>query len=1168
LATLGRDLGIELPPGSSKEEQLARLERTELAIDRLLPRLTRDELRAACRAQELDPRGRSRLELMSRLLGDEASALLEPADGAGDRRLAHAQGLPHPGDIAAVQHRQYLVEDVVRGDPGQDTLVRLTCLDDDAPGRPHQVIWERELGARVIAPEEHGLGAIDRLDPPRHLAAYLHALKWNAVTATDAELFQAPFRAGIQVFNHQLVPLMKALSLPRANLFIADDVGLGKTIEAGLVVQELLLRQQVDRIVIACPAAVALQWRGEMLSRFGLRFEIYNRAFVARRRRERGFAVNPWTTYPRFIISYQTLRRHEYRDPLLAELGDRSAKSLLILDEAHNAAPASAAKYAVDSRTTRVIRDIAPRFEHRLFLSATPHNGHSNSFSSLLEILDPQRFTRGVPVAGSGELEEVMIRRLKSDIRALGSDVHYPEREVIQIDLTHEAGSWIASASGKERSLGKESDAELVLADKLRDYARLVGAGTRSKRKRLALVNLQKRLLSSVDAFYRTLRVHARTVAGIEAEALAAPDPDSVRTTAEGIDGEEYGQTDEAAEREAEIEAALDARQLPSPDDQARELLADMLAIAASARVHPGPKTLALIDWIREKQCAAARVGGAASGTSAKERAWSDRRVLVFTEYGDTKRHLRQILSAAIAGTDAADERIMEFHGGMTDEQREEVQRAFNGPPAEHPVRILLCTDAAREGVNLQGHCADLFHYDLPWNPSRMEQRNGRIDRTLQRAAVVCCHYFVYPQRVEDRVLSTVIGKVATIERELGSLGLVLADQLAASLELGIDEDAEARVAQSSLLEELISAANIDFAAARGGEKHRADAEAAARILNRSQDFASFSPEHLLDALNVALELAGAGPLEPAGIESPAVPASGAFRVPAMPESWTPALDILRPPQGRDEPLWEWRKKSPRPVLVDPPRQMTSELVHLHLEHPLVKRLLSRFLAQGFAASDLSRVTAVKNPRDNLVRVIAFGRLSLYGRGAVRLHEELVPIAARWLEGRGELRPFAEEADKKAVDQLEALLAAGPALDLSKDVQSRLLEAAPRDFATLWAHVRAEADARETDAREKLRARAADEARKLAAILERQKAAIARRITEARQLDLFAGLGDSGETRRQRQQLEQDLAHMDRRLGDIDREMETEPEALAGSFQVVLRRLEPVGLVYLWPATR
>jgi superfamily II DNA/RNA helicase len=159
---------------------------------------------------------------------------------------------------------------------------------------------------------------------------------------------------------------------------------------------------------------------------------------------------------------------------------------------------------------------------------------------------------------------------------------------------------------------------------------------------------------------------------------------------------------------------------------------------------------------MRRHQCDAVRLGGAPHGAKTK---WSGTRLLIFTEYGDTKRYLSQILGAAVEGTPDGAARIMQFHGGMSDERREEVQRAFNSPPDQHPVRILIATDAAREGVNLQGHCADLVHFDIPWNPARMEQRNGRIDRTLQPAPEVRCMYFVYPQRPEDRILRTLVRK-------------------------------------------------------------------------------------------------------------------------------------------------------------------------------------------------------------------------------------------------------------------------------------------------------------------------------------------------------------------------------------------------------------------------
>src|SRR5690606_32691253 len=136
-------------------------------------------------------------------------------------------------------------------------------------------------------------------------------------------------------------------------------------------------------------------------------------------------------------ISYQTLRRPEYYDPLIQHLGGRLRKSLLVLDEAHTAAPATSSKYAIDSRITRIVRDLAPRFANRLFLSATPHNGHSNSFSALMEILDPQRFTRGVRIDGkSGALEQVMVRRLKRDLRDANlAGSSFPVRRVVPVVL-------------------------------------------------------------------------------------------------------------------------------------------------------------------------------------------------------------------------------------------------------------------------------------------------------------------------------------------------------------------------------------------------------------------------------------------------------------------------------------------------------------------------------------------------------------------------------------------------------------------------------------------------------------------------------------------------------------------------------------------------------------
>ncbi len=264
-------------------------------------------------------------------------------------------------------------------------------------------------------------------DSPEVLAAYLRAIRWRSATAADRDLLQAPFRAGIRLDAYQLLPLRKALRLPRVNLLIADDVGLGKTVEAGLVVRELLLRRRIDLIVVSAPPAMIVQWKDELESKFGLAFDIIDRERVGELRRQRGFSVNPWTTGSRFIIAHSLLTDETYIAGLRDILGEFRSRALFILDEAHHAAPSGGARYAISSQLTRAVRDLAQRFEHRLFLTATPHNGHSNSFSALLEMLDPQRFTRGVEVRPR-DLEPVMVRRLKADLRRLGEA--FPERKV------------------------------------------------------------------------------------------------------------------------------------------------------------------------------------------------------------------------------------------------------------------------------------------------------------------------------------------------------------------------------------------------------------------------------------------------------------------------------------------------------------------------------------------------------------------------------------------------------------------------------------------------------------------------------------------------------------------------------------------------------------------
>ncbi|MEE9391322.1 MAG: DEAD/DEAH box helicase family protein [Planctomycetota bacterium] len=274
--------------------------------------------------------------------------------------------VPKVGELVYVRTRQWLVEEVISSQvPGQSALVRLACADDDAQGQLLGVYWDFELDRRILEEEGWSNLAAQGFDSRRQFSAFLHTLRWNCVTATDPSLFQAPFRAGIKIDAYQMEPLRKALRMPRVNLFIADDTGLGKTIEAGLVARELLLRKKVKTIVVSAPPSVLEQWKGELEDRFGLIFEILDRQYFMRMRRDRGFGVNPWRTHSRFLVSHRLLADETYAGPMREWLGPMLPGSLLILDEAHHAAPASSGNYGIESKFTRAVRDLAGRFEHR-----------------------------------------------------------------------------------------------------------------------------------------------------------------------------------------------------------------------------------------------------------------------------------------------------------------------------------------------------------------------------------------------------------------------------------------------------------------------------------------------------------------------------------------------------------------------------------------------------------------------------------------------------------------------------------------------------------------------------------------------------------------------------------------------------------------------------------
>ncbi|HQN22968.1 MAG TPA: SNF2-related protein, partial [Thermotogota bacterium] len=359
------------------------------------------------------------------------------------------------GRIARVRERLWMVADVDVSD-GPATWVTLESLQDDSLGQTLEVLKERETDFEVL-PEEW-LHDFEQLDTPEVFDSFLYALRWQTQSLLPQETIRAPYFGSVSIREYQLEPVIKALAKPRIHLLLADDVGLGKTIESGMILQELLLSGKIRRILILCPASLRWQWKWEMEEKFGVEFRIIDRKAVADLKKEYGVNVNPWLSFPRLIASFDYLKMEtplqlfKTTQPVPSGAGEAGFQSpfkkwdLLLLDEAHNCIPQPTKNYFCDSDRTRLIRDIAPLFEHRIFLTATPHNGKREAFIAFLELLDPYRFNRYEQHTDSERfkktLEEVMIRRMKRGPNGvkdpLGKPL-FPERAIRALEITSEA---------------------------------------------------------------------------------------------------------------------------------------------------------------------------------------------------------------------------------------------------------------------------------------------------------------------------------------------------------------------------------------------------------------------------------------------------------------------------------------------------------------------------------------------------------------------------------------------------------------------------------------------------------------------------------------------------------------------------------------------------------
>ncbi len=551
---------------------------------------------------------------------------------------------PPPGTRIVVRDAEWVV---CRVDLLPDGGAQLTCTGVSELVREREAIFLTRLEDEIQVLDPATTALVTDTSPRfRRSLLYMESLLRRAVP-NDA-CIRVARGAAMDEVPYQLDPARQALRQPRQRILIADDVGLGKTIEAGILVSELVARGRGRRILVVAVKSMLTQFQKEFWNRFAIPLTRLDSVGIQRVRRRIPSNHNPFHYHDRSIISIDTLKQdREYRTYL-----ENAWWDIIVIDEAHNVA-----ERATRSQRSRLAKRLCKRSDTLIMLSATPHDGKARSFASLMNMLDP------TAIGDPDEFTEddfrdkgLVIRRFKKDVREQVTQ-SFRDREIIRTRFP--------------LSEPEEAANEAMLAVPV--------AGTSGKASRqLFSVTLEKALFSSPAACLETVRERKRKL---------------------GRKLDQGPRTERTAAIQRELEGL--------------ETLAVALEVIGPAHF---AKYRALLRAIR---------GGEPFRWNARR---TRDRLVIFSERLATLRWLREHLSTDLR---LKPKQVALLHGGLADKDQQEMVEAFGNETT--PLRLLLASDVASEGINLHHQCHRLIHFDIPWSLMVFAQRNGRVDRYGQR---------------------------------------------------------------------------------------------------------------------------------------------------------------------------------------------------------------------------------------------------------------------------------------------------------------------------------------------------------------------------------------------------------------------------------------------------
>jgi SNF2 family DNA or RNA helicase len=669
-------------------------------------------------------------------------------------------------------------------------------------GAPGNVLLYREDEARLDLVEQgrpwsfDGDGALFRLVAEAQRIRLAHLF----------DPLLAVHTSDIQPLPHQITAVYETM-LPRLplRLVLADDPGAGKTIMAGLLMKEMIVRGDLQRCLVVCPGSLAEQWQDELRRRFHLHFEILTNDKL------QSAATGNWFLEHNLIIA---------RLDKLARDGDVQAKlqapdcrwDLVVCDEAHKLAATvfgGEIKYTARYKLAQLLGTLT---RHFLLMTATPHNGKEEDFQLFMALLDGDRFEgRFRDGVHSADVSDLMRRMVKEELRKFDGTPLFPERiaYTVPFRLSPPEAKLYAAVTEYVR-------AEFNRAEQLRrDKRSTVG---------FALTVLQRRLASSPEAIYQSLRRRRERLEGRLAElellqrsALVGIGPMPTLDADDWEDLDEAPEDEAAAKEEELLDQATAARTIAELRAEIARLR-ELETLAADIRrsktdtkwceltgvlteiFTPAAIANRLAEAAGEYNAGAGKQAAPAPAHDPPKPTGSPRQKLViFTEHRDTLNYLEARITTLLGRSDA----VVAIHGGMGREERAKMQEAFKHDPA---VQVLLATDAAGEGINLQrAHL--MVNYDLPWNPNRLEQRFGRIHRIGQTEV---CHLWnlvaeetregeVYLRllRKLEQARATLGGQVFDVLGKLQFEGRPLRDLLIDAIRYGEEPQVRARLTEA-----------------------------------------------------------------------------------------------------------------------------------------------------------------------------------------------------------------------------------------------------------------------------------------------------------------------------------------------------------------------------------